>query len=77
MDDFLTEPGSCYNFEGVVHNFDAEKFVSDFPKKTLEDYKLNPGKKKSYVEKFLGLDDYNAGKRIYEDLLKRIGSQKL
>ncbi|MFA6174958.1 MAG: hypothetical protein WC765_00090 [Phycisphaerae bacterium] len=76
MDDFLTKPGSCYNFEGIVYNESAEKFVSDFPKKSLEDYRLNSEKKKSYVEKFLGFDDYNASQRIYDDLLRRVGNSK-
>jgi len=74
MTDFLAEPGSFYNFEGVVYNFDAENFVSDFPQKTFEDCRLNPEKKKNFVKKFLGFDDYNTGRRIYEDLLKRAGS---
>ena len=73
MDDFLTGPGSSYNFKGVVYNETAENLVLGFGEKTFEDYGLHNENRKKYIEKFLGFDDCQTSRRIYEDLRRRLG----
>lgn len=74
MDDFRLKQASCYNFEGVVYNESVENLILSFEKKTFADYRLHGENRKKYIEKFLGFDDCQASKRIYEDLCRRLGS---
>jgi len=77
LEEFSPKPGSYYNFDGVVYNESVDNFATNFGDESFDNYAMKPVERAKFVKKFLGFDDYNAGKRIYEDLLKRVGSSKV
>lgn len=70
LDDFSMKSGSFYNYDGVVYNRSVERFFSEFPQSSFEDYPLHDKSKNEFIQKFLGHDDRNASEIIFQHVMK-------
>ncbi len=63
--------GTCpdlFKSEGVTHMMSIKEIISDLPRMSLDDFKINPANQKIWVKKFLTSVDGNCSKRILDEI---------
>ena len=68
LENHHTKVGGKNNFPGVVSNFKIPEFISKFPYKSIDDFKVNTIARKKYMEKHTGKSCEFASERFYETL---------
>ena len=64
--------GKYYNFNNVVYNFKIKKFITNFKKKKLDNFKIKKKNRLNYLKKFCGIkQNLNPSKKTI-DILKRL-----
>jgi hypothetical protein len=65
-----TDQGTRNNFQGIVTNMKISKFISQFSKMNIEDFKIDSNSRKLYLEEFLGPDSPTAAENFFNILEK-------
>ena len=60
------EPGSSWNYPGVVYSRGLDHVLRQLPRERLSDYPLEPAARTQYVEKFVGFDDAKCADRVLD-----------
>lgn len=74
MDEFSPDPGSYYNFDGVVYNETVDDFAANFSQKNFDNYSFDMENKDRFVEKFLGYSDLRSSERIYNHIMNLLAT---
>ena len=65
---FSTDDNSMFNYRSSVYNWTVSKFISDFKKMSIDDFKMKSKDRIGYMEKFLGPVNGTSAHRFYEYL---------
>jgi hypothetical protein len=60
------DPGSSWNYPGVVYSRGLDHILRRLPSERLGDYPLEPAARTQYVEKFVGFDDAKCSDRVLD-----------
>lgn len=58
-----------YGYEGLSDRVDYQKLAEYLDKHNLNDLNIDQGKRKEYIKKFIGYDDFNSSKRIVDHIV--------
>lgn len=61
-----SQPGSFQHWDGLVWSADLASATGRLARGTLADFRIDPGARRAYIEKFLGFDDTSASIRVLE-----------
>ncbi|ASQ89847.1 hypothetical protein CHL67_01955 [Prosthecochloris sp. GSB1] len=60
--------GSFYSFPGVVRNFTIHEFIRRMPAASIRDFAMEPGKRREYMDRFIGDEKPCAAEKFYCEL---------
>jgi hypothetical protein len=64
--------GSYHNFNKVVYNFSIKKFITNFKKKKLDNFKIQKKNRLNYLKKFCGIKKNSNQSKKTINILKRL-----
>jgi hypothetical protein len=59
-------PGTLQNYAGVVWSADAREAIARLERSTLADFRVEPGRRRAYLEQFVGFDDTRSSERALD-----------
>jgi hypothetical protein len=66
---FSEKDHSFFNYSGVTTCLSPQNLISVLPQASLKDFSVDADRRKEYIRDFIGFDDYDSSKRIF-DLLE-------
>jgi hypothetical protein len=67
------DPGSFYNWPGVVWSLRVPDAIQRLPRAGLDDFKIDGAARDAYMGKFFGPRDLDVAQRLVTDLQSRFG----
>lgn len=69
---FSGAPDTFYNFAGVVHRLSIPEAFERLPQLGLADLRLDPARRRAFLQHFFGHEDLDVAARIFDDLERRV-----
>ena len=69
---FSGAPDTFYNFAGVVYRLSIPEAFERLPQLGLADLRLDPARRRAFLQRFFGHEDLDVAARIFEDLERRV-----
>lgn len=63
---FSDKAPSLFNYPGVSRSLTAQEVISKIAGMDLNDFRIDADKKSEYIKDYIGFDDYNSSKRIFD-----------
>lgn len=66
------EEPSFFNFKGACESWKVKKIINELNNADPERFKIDPQRRKEYIEKYIGQDDFHSSARFFDALEKNI-----
>jgi hypothetical protein len=63
---FSDKAPSLFNYPGVSGSLTAQEVISKIAGMDLKDFVIDRDKRSEYIKDYIGFDDYNSSKRIFD-----------
>ena len=73
---FSGAPDTFYNFAGVVHRLSIPEVFGRLPRLDLADFRLDPARRRTFLQRFFGHEDLDVAARIFDDLERRVADRR-